>query len=293
MLTYVNLVSLKFDQNMERIERARTSRPQGFTLIELLVVIAIIAILAALLLPSLAKAKARAHTTTCATNMKNWGYATVMYTGDFDDKIPFFADQETDTSAYWHMKLAPYVARRVQLNVNVESTDVWTNALRKCPGGSSAPPPYCRNYPAAWLAITANWNCWIGANFCRQNTTPPSAPFFYASAPGVVNLPLKCAVIKKPAEALLFTDVIDHYVYSPGDPRYKFDTDVDGDGRPDSWGNQVSRYGVAFNWARPTVHNNGANVTLLDGHVERVSYKKLWALDAAGNAAHRYWRMGN
>lgn len=65
-------------------------RQNGFTLIELLVVIAIIAVLASMLLPALSKARDKAKTIHCSTNLKAFYVANMLYADEYDDDIVFW-----------------------------------------------------------------------------------------------------------------------------------------------------------------------------------------------------------
>ena len=117
-----------------------------FTLIELLVVIAIIGILASLLLPALGKAREKAKTIVCVSNIGQIAKSLHMYHLDYDDRMPSCS---SGVGGYTHIR------------------DTWPSFLDPYLGGSefTGPTP---------LKATGQSSLWGG---CSNSFTPPTPNF--------------------------------------------------------------------------------------------------------------------
>lgn len=103
---------------------AATFYGERFTLVELLVVIAIIAVLMTILLPSLNKAKETAKLSVCTSNLKQFGVAASMYSGDYEG---YLAVGNAADKPRWQDILGDYVAPgRGFVKPMSEPGNIWT-----------------------------------------------------------------------------------------------------------------------------------------------------------------------
>jgi len=216
---------------------------KGFTLIELLVVIAIIAILAAILFPVFAQAREKALATSCLSNCKQIGLATMMYVQDYDETYfnnPWpgpggFSGTTPSLSIFWTEAVMPYIK-----NMQIFS----------CPSNSGTTGT--ANYPPV------NYNIQYGLN-----------EFVLGRQDWQGTVPVAEAAIDKPAEVGVIGDTWNDPSGTWGQIWASFGcaADLDKDGKNEYYWCSSNPASPDWKYGVPR-HTGGINVVFFDGHAK-------------------------
>lgn len=243
-------------------------RRSYFTLIELLVVIAIIAILAALLLPALNKAKTKACTASCLGKIRQIGYASSQYTGDYDDYIvvPGYARADAlypTTDRTWDVLLA-----RKYMNFTKSGSD---NQNFRCPLDPNK-MYYGASPRSYWLnAYAGDYNATVSADFPSFETSkaPGGTKATKIHRPSQLYL-FFCKSLLKGTETTSYSRAVRYAIYWP--KRHYNLSRADGINGYVQHGGRSSVYGY------------------VDGHANTMAADIYWSAAGMWHTASKYWQ---
>ena len=254
------------------MKRNANKANKGFTLIELLVVIAIIAILAAMLLPALSKAKAKAMAIASLNNTKQWGLALTLYVDDYNQVFPMTkipakggytpSDYNEDTPRFLDLTDVEFANRA---NGSTYGRDAWFNGL----------PPYINTQPLYMVAVNGGQQIFKNAKsifWCPSVTSqqldpslsPDRAVFSYGinskrvdpSDPATVQL--KMTSVVHPSALVAFSE---NRMRADETPFYGTAANSTVLGSPQCYTTRFSGR-----------HGAGGNITFSDGHAAWFKY---------------------